>query len=1114
MDYWRVLALFLIISVTSIDVCSSSSTTQNGDIGEDDSLIQQSAADRNSHGQKHYSQSFQSKRAEDSNAGECLEEDGASYRGKVSETRTGKTCQRWDSQTPHRHSRTPANYPSSGLEQNYCRNPDSWSGVWCYTTDPGTRWELCDVPVCGMLRLNFAGRFLADVATANNDAGNFNISTFDPQQNPSWNPKGSGDFRLVNCKVTQVCLEDGRCVRDDPIVGQPIIDSNSTHAGKLVDVDERNQEQSQIWGLVVGVDGFFKGDFVPRSFNHMHDACEGSDCKTVYTSTRFSAVWLSTLQNVWIDMNKAGQSSFIQQVMSRRRLPGFELYVKLSVRNNIADPKSPDFLHGRVVGTIYAVLDPETDPLPYGPYKRMLWAEAGYDGRGHVPFYVDVLMKSVVLDFANSMRFDIKGNVVEPSGGRLYLLQYNGTITGCEPLNSKSSNLGEIELGGNHWFQRTVGIIELSVKDTTIETIKNTPLAVIQQTSPTQCKTVLAERQDGLFVEAIDNRVMRKEPNSGWDMRFRAFQFGRSVDGIYIETSQTSPADDLNPAIQIISTEPSGNNGISTITFRSSDPGDPRRETQQDGQEYRYRIKAKKGADGISFDVKDLMLSIHLYSDYTFTPGKVTWHEHVYPIFQQYANLYPTMKPIIDLASYEDVTRKIELLKHTLTLPDTHPNHMPVTRDLSPQKRRMILSWLDNLHPSSNLPILGTTTQTLDELKRTLQVALQLELTTIPPYLSALFSIKDVDNREVAVLIKSVVIDEMKHMALVSNVLNAIGGAPDLKNRVTVPSYPAALPGGANPGLRVKLARCSLNQIRTVFQGIERPDCKIANSEVFQFLRQHRKILIAYRNTDNGSFVKNCAEIAKLCNKNTTRPQTIGAIYIHQILCPMVILEIEAKKKRSTLFTGDRTKQITSDQWLGYKESPPFAVTDLRSAVAAIEDIATEGEGSDPCDPFDERDELSHFFKFAEVVQGRRLIQQDPNVTSAGQCFDDFLPCDENIKCDKTFSFAGRLVPFFEDGVWPTISNPYTKSYPQESQARKYSNHFNKIYTGLLKCIHDAFNGHPEKMKVDCMGMMSSLTVWGKRLAQTPIDPNGDPEKGPNAAPTFEFHDPTDKDTM
>ncbi|KAI8486236.1 hypothetical protein Bbelb_359520 [Branchiostoma belcheri] len=79
----------------------------------------------------------------------CQYEDGASYRGTVSVTNTGKTCQRWDSQTPHEHIKTPAAYPSAGLERNYCRNPDGELGVWCFTTDPNSRWELCDVPSCG-----------------------------------------------------------------------------------------------------------------------------------------------------------------------------------------------------------------------------------------------------------------------------------------------------------------------------------------------------------------------------------------------------------------------------------------------------------------------------------------------------------------------------------------------------------------------------------------------------------------------------------------------------------------------------------------------------------------------------------------------------------------------------------------------------------------------------------------------------------------------------------------------------------------------------------------------------------------------------------------------------
>ena len=68
------------------------------------------------------------------------------YRGFTSTTESGKTCQKWTSQTPHDHSRTPSKYPNVGLgDHNYCRNPDGENRAWCYTTDPNERWDYCDV---------------------------------------------------------------------------------------------------------------------------------------------------------------------------------------------------------------------------------------------------------------------------------------------------------------------------------------------------------------------------------------------------------------------------------------------------------------------------------------------------------------------------------------------------------------------------------------------------------------------------------------------------------------------------------------------------------------------------------------------------------------------------------------------------------------------------------------------------------------------------------------------------------------------------------------------------------------------------------------------------------
>ena len=77
-------------------------------------------------------------------AAEALSGSGDSgYRGCQTRTRSGALCQRWDSQSPNTHSRTHENHLTSGLTDNYCRNPDGEATIWCYTVD-GPRFELCN----------------------------------------------------------------------------------------------------------------------------------------------------------------------------------------------------------------------------------------------------------------------------------------------------------------------------------------------------------------------------------------------------------------------------------------------------------------------------------------------------------------------------------------------------------------------------------------------------------------------------------------------------------------------------------------------------------------------------------------------------------------------------------------------------------------------------------------------------------------------------------------------------------------------------------------------------------------------------------------------------------
>ena len=71
------------------------------------------------------------------------------YRGFQNKTISGRTCQNWTSQTPHKH--TAMNVvPNNGVgDHNYCRNvSNSNTGLWCYTTDPNLSSEQCNPMSC------------------------------------------------------------------------------------------------------------------------------------------------------------------------------------------------------------------------------------------------------------------------------------------------------------------------------------------------------------------------------------------------------------------------------------------------------------------------------------------------------------------------------------------------------------------------------------------------------------------------------------------------------------------------------------------------------------------------------------------------------------------------------------------------------------------------------------------------------------------------------------------------------------------------------------------------------------------------------------------------------
>lgn len=108
----------------------------------------------------------------------------------------------------------------------------------------------------------------------------------------------------------------------------------------------------------------------------------------------------------------------------------------------------------------------------------------------------------------------------------------------------------------------------------------------------------------------------------------------------------------------------------------------------------------------------------------------------------------------------------------------------------------------------------------LQWIKAQLQNAIELEFSTLPLYLSSMFSLQ-VQNYSAYNIVRSVAMEEMVHMAIAANLLAAIGGTPAIRN-INIPYPTHGLPGGAEPDLFVGITQFSKPQLKN-FMRIEKP---------------------------------------------------------------------------------------------------------------------------------------------------------------------------------------------------------------------------------------------------------------------------------------------------
>ena len=75
----------------------------------------------------------------------------SSWTAKISRTISGRACQAWKSDYPHKHIfHDDMMFPdgNESLASNYCRDPDGKGAPWCFTTDIEVPWQFCDAPPC------------------------------------------------------------------------------------------------------------------------------------------------------------------------------------------------------------------------------------------------------------------------------------------------------------------------------------------------------------------------------------------------------------------------------------------------------------------------------------------------------------------------------------------------------------------------------------------------------------------------------------------------------------------------------------------------------------------------------------------------------------------------------------------------------------------------------------------------------------------------------------------------------------------------------------------------------------------------------------------------------
>ena len=230
----------------------------------------------------------------------------------------------------------------------------------------------------------------------------------------------------------------------------------------------------------------------------------------------------------------------------------------------------------------------------------------------------------------------------------------------------------------------------------------------------------------------------------------------------------------------------------------------------------------------------------------------------------------------------------------------------------------------------------------LDWLKKMLQYAIELEVSTLPPYLSGLWTIS-AGAGPVFKLIMSVIDEEMVHLGLACNMLTAIGGSPSIYAPFQSKAihYPGPLPGGVRPQLTVYLAGLTKQYLKDVYMQIEYPEkgpVTLALGKTYPTI---------------GAFYDAILDGFQLIKPTLSQSNQLAVCFGQENLpCPEDMLQV-------------------------------FVVSTLADVAEAITEIKEQGEGSTQTpespqfgtEPVTGKFELAHYYKYAEIYHEKEFVK-------------------------------------------------------------------------------------------------------------------------------------------